>query len=90
MAVWAKQEMTDFVCDSATQHDGDLRLAAREMPRIFVVDTSESRREDKAEEGVLQPTLDVAWKYPEHYVDQLSRLVAQLLWVGGRVAVKAV
>jgi hypothetical protein len=90
MAVWAEQEMADFVCDGAAQNYGDRVITLGETPRIFVVDTSESRREDKAEEGVLQPTLDVAWKYPEHYIDRLSRLVAQLLWVGGRVVVKAV
>ena len=64
--------MTDFVRDSATQHYGDLRLRARETPRIFVVHTGESRREGKAEESVLQPSLDVAWKYPEHYVNRLA------------------
>ena len=71
--------MADFVCDGATEHYGDLPVTARETPRIFVVDTRESRREGKAEEGVLQPTLDVAWKYPEHYVDRLAPLVTQLL-----------
>jgi hypothetical protein len=71
--------MTEFVRDSATQHYEDLVVSARETPRIFVIDASESRREDEAEEGVLQPTLDVARKYPDYYVDRLAPLVAQLL-----------
>jgi hypothetical protein len=90
MAVSAKQQMADFVCDGGTQDCGYLAVTVRETHRIFVVDSRESRKEGNTEERVLQPIRDAPGKYSKNHVGRFTSLTAQPLWVGGRISVLAV
>ena len=70
--------MTDFVGYGTSQNCGDLFVTLDEKHRIFVVDTSESRKEGNTEESVLKPASGLAGKKPEYHVDRFARQIDAL------------
>jgi len=90
MAVRAKQQMADFVCDGATQNYG-YRVGSRgETHGISVGDTGERWRKGKTPESIVQSIPDVTSEYPKHYVNGFAPLMAQPLWVRSGVTGKTV
>ena len=79
VAVRAKQQMTEFVGNRATQDYWDLKLGIVTLGaprRILVIDTGENRMDGKTEDSGLELVLDGRGKHSQPEIGSVGRFLA--------------